>query len=58
MKSVAALGIVKENFPVQIIDFIERNITSEYDGILGLDFLQGTHFCIDTLHNEIIIHST
>ena len=54
--SLYALGIEKVNYPVQVLDFLQRGITSEYDGILGLDFLQGTHFCIDTLHNEIISH--
>ena len=53
--SLDGLGISRTVFPVQVLDFLQRGITSEYDGILGLDFLQGTHFCIDTLHNEIII---
>ena len=53
--SIDGLGINRVIFPVQVLDFLQRGITSEYDGILGLDFLQGTHFCIDTLHNEITI---
>lgn len=49
------LGIRKIAFPVQIIDFIARGITSEYDGIIGLDFLAGTHFCIDTVQQHTTI---
>ncbi len=55
MDSLESLGIYKSAFPVQIIDFIERGITSEYDGIIGLDFLAGTHFCIDTVQQQITI---
>ena len=55
IRSLKALGIRKTDFPVQILDFIERGITSEYDGIIGLDFLAGTHFCIDTVQQQITI---
>lgn len=55
-KHFNALGIAKENFNIQVYDFLSHGVLSDYDGILGLDFLEGYHFCIDTLTNEITIH--
>lgn len=54
--SFEALGIVKQDYVLQVLDFVAQGITTDYDGILGLDFLEGYHFCIDTLTNEITIH--
>ena len=55
MDSFQSLGIRRTNFSVQILDFVKQRITSEYDGIIGLDFLAGTHFCIDTVQQQITI---
>lgn len=51
----SSLGISKNKFQIQVYDFISHGIFSDYDGLLGLDFLQGTKFCIDTLQNTITI---
>lgn len=34
---------------------IEIGIFSDYNGLLGLDFLEGTKFCIDTKENTITL---
>jgi len=43
-------------FEIQVYDFIAHGIFSDYNGLLGLDFLEGTNFCIDTIENTISIH--
>ena len=48
-----SLGITKINFQVQVYDFLTHGIFSDYNGLLGLDFLEGTRFCIDTRLNQI-----
>ena len=54
--SFASLGIFKQNFQIQVYDFITHGIFSDYNGLLGLDFLEGTKFCIDTAKNTITIN--
>ena len=53
--SFASLGIEKVNFEIQVYDFIAHGIFSDYNGLLGLDFLEGTKFCIDTNENTISV---
>ena len=55
LNSFSSLGIFKENFQIQVYDFIVHGIFSDYNGLLGLDFLEGRKFCIDTLENTISI---
>jgi hypothetical protein len=49
------LGIRKKNFIVQVYDFLSHGITSNYHGVVGLDFLRDTKFCIDLKKGEISI---
>lgn len=49
------LGIVKFNFEVQVYDFLAHGITSDYDGVVGLNFLREHKFCIDILKNELSV---
>ena len=49
------LGITKTNFEVQVYDFLAHGITSDYDGVIGLDFLQDNKFCIDIKNGEITV---
>ena len=49
----ASLGLIKEKFQIQVYDFLSHGIFSDYDGLLGLDFFEGTRFCIDTKNNKI-----
>ena len=49
------LGIVKTNFEVQVYDFLAHGITSDYDGVIGLNFLKEHKFCIDIQKGEVSI---
>lgn len=51
----AALGLTKTAFVVQVYDFLAHGIFSDYSGLLGLDFLEGTTFCVATPANLISI---
>jgi hypothetical protein len=39
-----------------VYDFLAHGIFSDYNGLLGLDFFDGLHFCIDTKNNFITIN--
>jgi len=56
LNTFGSLGIVKQNFQIQVYDFLAHGIFSDYNGLLGLDFLEGTKFCVDTIENTIIIN--
>ena len=47
LEEFECLGITKTNFEVQVYDFLAHGITSDYDGVVGLDFLKEYKFCID-----------
>jgi predicted aspartyl protease len=51
--SFSSLGITKQKFQIQVYDFLAHGIFSDYNGLIGLDFLEGTKFCIDTSENTI-----
>ena len=53
--SFSSLGIEKLKFEIQVYDFIAHGIFSDYNGLLGLDFLEGTKFCINTIENTISV---
>ncbi len=36
-----SLGLTKEKFQIQVYDFLAHGIFSDYNGLLGLDFLEG-----------------
>jgi predicted aspartyl protease len=55
VKSFKALGIEKRQFSIQVYDFLAHGIYSDYNGLLGLDFLEGKTFCINTLKDVISI---
>ena len=50
-----SLGIRRTNFEVQVYDFLAHNIVSDYDGVIGLNFLKNHKFCIDMRSGEITI---
>lgn len=56
INSINSLGISKTNFQIQVYDFISHGVFSDYNGLLGLDFLESNKFCIDTIMNTIEIH--
>lgn len=55
IKSFSSLGRTIEKFQVQVYDFIAHGVFSDYNGLLGLDFLEGMKFCLDTNHNAITL---
>jgi hypothetical protein len=55
VEKLDCLGITKNNFEVQVYDFLSHGITSEYDGVIGLDFLREHKFCIDILKCEVTV---
>jgi len=55
IKHINSLGIIKDNFSIQVYDFIGHGIFSNYDGLIGLDFIGKNDFCIDWENNIITI---
>jgi predicted aspartyl protease len=53
IRTFSSIGLVKQNFQIQVYDFLAHGIFSDYNGLLGLDFLEGTKFCIDMSQNTI-----
>jgi hypothetical protein len=47
--------LTKEKFQIQVYDFLAHGIFSDYNGLLGLDFLEGCKFCIDMKNNIITL---
>jgi len=40
---------------VQVYGFLAQGITSDYDGIIGLNFLKERKFCIDFAKDEVSV---
>ena len=55
LDTFSSLGLTKEKFQIQVYDFLAHGIFSDYNGLLGLDFLEETKFCIDTKDNTITL---
>ncbi len=55
LRKIEAFGIARNDFSVQVYDFFAHGIVSEYEGVLGLDFLDKEHFCLDLNKNQITI---
>jgi hypothetical protein len=49
------LGILMTDFEVQVYDFLAHGITSDYDGVIGLNFLREHKFCIDISKGEVSV---
>ncbi|MCC7224910.1 MAG: hypothetical protein IT273_14380 [Chitinophagales bacterium] len=47
------LGIRRQNFVIQVYDFLAHGITSDYHGLVGLDFLRDMKFCLYIKKGEI-----
>ncbi len=56
IKEITALGITQKDIEVCAYDFFGHNVLSEFDGVLGLDFLATYKICIDFVKSEITIH--
>ncbi len=55
IERLECLGIVKTDFEVQVYDFLAHGIASDYDGVVGLDFLKEFKFCVDITRGEISV---
>ena len=55
VENFECLGIRKNAFDVQVYDFLSHGIISDYDGVIGLNFLRDHLFCIDIVKGEISI---
>ena len=55
IEHLECLGIIKTDFEVQVYDFLAHGITSNYDGVIGLNFLREHKFCIDIHKGEVSI---
>jgi hypothetical protein len=55
VEQLDSLGVSKHKFEVQVYDFLAHNVSSEYDGVIGLNFLKDHKFCIDMRVGEITI---
>lgn len=55
VRHFSSLGQTKNKFQIQVYDFISHGIYSEYNGLLGLDFFEGTKICIDLTMNTITL---
>lgn len=53
--SFSSLGNNKDKLQIQVCDFISHGNFSDYNGLLGIDFLEGIGFCINTNENTILI---
>lgn len=53
--TLECLGITRDRFVVQVYDFLAHGITSDYDGVVGLDFLKNCKFCVDIAVGEITV---
>lgn len=52
---MTALGIQKQNF--EVTSYLFDDPESTFRGVIGLDFLAGTKFCIDLVDCEITIQT-
>ena len=52
-KAISAFGHTVRGMKVQMYDFLKYGIMADYDGLLGLDFFEGTKFFIDTVNQTI-----
>ena len=56
IKNFECLGITKDKIQIQVYDFEAHDVTSDYDGVLGINFLKDHKFCIDMIKGEITIN--
>jgi len=54
-KAISAFGHTVRDMKVQMYDFLKYGIMADYDGLLGLDFFEGTKFFVDMINQNIEI---
>ena len=55
LSTLSSLGVTRENFSIQVYDFLSHGIFSDYNGVFGLDFFKNAKFCIDMRNNVITL---
>jgi Aspartyl protease len=53
LKEFTALGITRKNFTVCAYDFFAYHVLTDFDGVLGLDFVDEYKLCID-FRNSVV----
>jgi hypothetical protein len=47
IREFKALGITRQNIEICAYDFFAHQVLAEFDGVLGLDFIDDYKICID-----------
>lgn len=55
IEKIEIFGEAERFFNVQVYDFLTHGITSDYDGVIGLDFLKKRKFCFDILKGKLTL---
>jgi len=55
IERLTVFGETECKFEVQVYDFLAHGITSNYDGVVGLDFLRKRKFCLDITNGILTI---
>ncbi len=55
IRAFTALGITRTNIEVCAYDFFAHHVLTEFDGVLGLDFIDQYKICIDFKRSEITL---
>jgi hypothetical protein len=55
LDKLTVFGETERSFEVQVYDFLAHGITSNYDGVVGLDFLRKRPFCLDIANGVLTV---
>ena len=55
LPTLTVLGITRKNIEICCYDFFSNHIFADFDGVLGLDFLDQNRICIDFRESVITI---
>jgi hypothetical protein len=56
LPSLTVLGITRKNVEICSYDFFSNHIFTDFDGVLGLDFLEDKKICIDFRESCITVN--
>ena len=56
IERLTALGITRTDFEICAYDFLTHQVLTNFDGVLGLDFLNGYNICIDFRESTITLN--
>jgi Aspartyl protease len=55
LPTLTVLGITRKNIEICSYDFFSNHIFTDFDGVLGLDFLEDSKICIDFRESFITV---